>query len=211
MKIFLILLVLMFSLSAHSEKNYIKGIQKVTFRTGPGTDSKILKMMETDTPVTLLEVGEEWTKVKDSEGKEGYILSRFLSKEVPGSVRYQWLKTKYEKLQNNHNELKLKNTELTKILKNTEADLNKTSTELTTAQTEYDNLKSGSAEYLKLQSNYKKTNALLDDRSSKVIALESQLSKHYIYWFLAGGGVLFLGWLIGLQSRKKKSSGQLSF
>ena len=64
---------------------------------------------------------------------------------------------------------------------------------------------------LKLKKKYEKTEELLNSQTSKVKELQTKVSTYYIFWFLAGGGVLFLGWLIGLFSRKKKRSGSLSF
>ena len=200
-----------FSTLSFAKTNYVKGVQRITFRTGPGTDNKIIKMLDAEAKVQVLENGTEWTKVKDADGNEGYILNRFLTEEVPHLYRYQWLKSKYDKLDTRFKDMKTKQNELKSTLKTRETELTETSKELTTAQTSFEDLKKGSAEYLKLQSTYKRTKALLEDQNSRVISLESQLSKYYIYWFLAGAGVLFLGWVIGLTSRKKRHAPGLSF
>jgi SH3 domain protein len=211
MKALLLTSLLLLSYPAYSAKNYVKGVQRVTFRVGAGTESKIIKMMDADSPVTLLEQGEQWAKVKDSEGNEGYILGRFLSSEIPTSLLYKWLKAKYGKLEKKHQELTNKKSDLKTSLKTKEKELKNITSELIIVQSSLDKLKSDSADYLGLESNFKRTNALLDDQNSKVIALESQLSKHNIFWFLAGAGVLFFGWLVGLQSKKSRHSSQLSF
>ena len=211
MKILILLTALMITLPAHSEKNYIKGVQKVTFRSGPGTDSKILKMMDADSPVIVLEAEGEWSKVKDLEGREGYILARFLSKDVPSRLLYNWMKEKYGKLDNKHRALIKDKKELTKNLIEANSQLINSSKKISESEKSYNELKQGSTEYLKLQSNYKSAIASLDEQNIRVMNLETQLSRRYIFWFLAGGGVLFLGWLIGLQSRKRKHNGQLSF
>ncbi|MBT7609599.1 MAG: TIGR04211 family SH3 domain-containing protein [Bacteriovoracaceae bacterium] len=211
MKTFFLSIILLISFSAYADKSYVKGVQRVTFRSGPTTDSKILKMMDADSPVTVLEAGEEWVKVKDSQGLEGYILGQFLSTDVPSSLLYKWIKSKFEKLEIKHLELKEKKKEAILALKLKEDELNKSTSDLKSTQSSYKNLKASSEDFLKLQSNHKKINALLDDQNSKVLALESQLSRHYIYWFLAGGGVLLLGWFLGLQSKKNRHSSSLIF
>ncbi len=194
-----------------AETSYVAGIQKVTFRKGPGTDSKILKMIKADSPITIVEKGEEWTKVKDVEGDEGYILNRFLIKNIPGSVLYKWLKKKHGKLEKKYQETRDKRKSLLADVNTKNAELDKSSKELILVKKSYTELKNGSAKYLDLLSKFKRINILLDDQNSKVIALEARQSKVYIYWFLAGAGVLFIGWVIGLSSKKKKHGSQLSF
>ena len=58
------LVLVLISANVFAAKSYISGVQKVTFRSGPGKTNKIIKMIESDAAVTVLEEGEEWTKVK---------------------------------------------------------------------------------------------------------------------------------------------------
>lgn len=205
------LLLACLSTATFAENNYIKDIQKVTFRSGPGTDNKIIKMLEAETKLKVLEAGAEWTKVRDEEGNEGYVLNRFLTKDIPHVYLYKWLKNKHEKLNTRFEELKKKQAELSSTLKEREKALTDSNQQLTDTQKSFTELKEGAGKYLQLQSEYKRTKALLEDQNARVLSLESQLSKHYIYWFLAGAGVLFLGWIIGVTSKKKRHSPGLSF
>lgn len=188
-----------------AEVNYISGVQKVTFRTGPGRDNKIIKMVETDSKITVLETGEKWTKVKVDSGEEGYILNRFLTKDVPFKNKYLWIKGKYEKLQETQAGLKDKMTSTNSDLTGIKAELEETKKQLLDVQTKYDELKTGSADYIGLKSKYDSTIQSLTAQTAKVKTLESKISTYYIKWFIAGASVLFLGWLIGLISRKKKN------
>ena len=211
MKLLLIACILL-SGSVYAKKNYINGIQKVTFRKEAGKTKKIIKMLETETGVTIVEVGDEWTKVKDSEGTEGFVLNRFLSKDTPFSLRYKWLKGKFDKL-------KEKNIEINENMKAIKTELSTTKTSLTSSEeslkntsSSFEELKTGSADYLALKKKFEKTEELLKSQTSKVKELQTKVSTYYIFWFLAGGGVLFLGWIIGLFSRKRKKYGNgLSF
>lgn len=195
-----------------AQKNYIKGIQKVTFRKEAGKTQKIIKMLPTESPVTIIEAGEEWTKVKDSEGVEGYVLNRFLTKDVPFSLKYKWLKGRYDKEKEKSAQLAQDLKELKTELSGTKASLKETETSLKQTSDSFEDLKSGSADYLNLKKKFERTEQLLLSQTAKVKELESKVSTIYIFWFLAGGGVLFVGWLIGLISRKKKKYGSsLSF
>ena len=207
MKFLLIACILLSGSYAFAQKNYIEGIQKVTFRAEAGKTKKIIKMLETESPVTVIEAGEEWTKVKDADGVEGYVLNRFLTKEIPYSLRYKWLKSEFDKL-------KEKNAELSEKMKEINSELNSTKSTLSTAEenlkqtsSSFEELKTGSADYLNLKNKFDKTEELLNSQTAKVKELQTKVSTYYIFWFLAGGGVLFLGWLIGLFSRKRKKYG----
>jgi SH3 domain protein len=197
---------------AFGQKSYISSLQKVTFRTGPGTDNKIIRMILSDEKITILEAGEKWAKITDKSGTEGYVLNRFLSKDTPYSVRYTWLKSKFDKLE-------LKNNTISKALKDIKTQLKETNSSLQTSENSlkevngsYEDLKAGSAEFLSLKKKYDQTLYQLKLKTNKVVELESKVNTHYIKWFLAGGGVLLLGWLIGLISRKKKGySSGISF
>lgn len=58
----------------------VKGVVSVTrvnFREGPSLSSKVIKVLSYGTQVTILEEGEEWTKV-EYEGQEGYLYSSYV-------------------------------------------------------------------------------------------------------------------------------------
>lgn len=210
MKLILVLL-LCSPLSTIAESQYITGVQKVTFRTGPGTDNKIIKMLESDTKVSILETLDRWSKVKDSDGNEGYVLTQFLTKSTPYIYRFNWLKSKFDKEVEKNKKLSDDFSEAKTELKETKSELTKTQKELEEINKAYEELKEGSADFLTLKANYDKAKVELSKNNEKLKILEDELSNHNIQWFLAGGGVLLLGWLIGLISRKKKHSSGLQF
>ncbi|MFT6633626.1 MAG: SH3 domain protein [Bacteriovoracaceae bacterium] len=210
MKVLLALTIALVSINSIAATNYITGVQKVTFRTGPGTDNKIIRMLETDSKVETMEVGETWTKVKDANGDEGFVLSRFLVKDTPYKFRYEWLKNQHEKLKEKYAEVSKRNGEYDKELTGLKTELDTAKGELSSTAQSYTELKEGSTDFIGLKKKYDSTLKNLNAQTAKVEDLESKISIYYIKWFLAGGGVLFLGWLIGLMSRKKKSYSGLS-
>ncbi len=192
------------SISAIAQNRYVDGIQKVTFRTGPGTDNKIIKMVETNQKLTLIEEGEKWSKVKDSDGDEGYILNRFLTKDVPATLKYEYQKNQNKKLTEKNDELNETINKLKQELAASQTELTTTKTKLDKTQSNFTELKEGASDYIGLKERYDNTVIELERQTERVSQLEAQVNTYYIKWFLAGGGVLFLGWLIGLISRKKK-------
>lgn len=193
--------------TVYAETQYVAGVQKITFRTGPGIENKIIKMLETEEAVTVLEAGEEWTKIRDSEGNEGYVLSRFLDTETPYSLRFKWLKSNYDKLKEKEETVGEEKKHINQELKTIKEELESTKKTLAQTETKFEELKTGSTQYIQLKSQFEKSQEALEMQTKKIKVLEGQLSTHYIMWFLAGAGVLFLGWLIGLATRKRKSYG----
>ena len=47
-----------------AEKAYVTDSLKVTFRTGPSTENKIVSMLSSGQPVEVLESQEKWTHVR---------------------------------------------------------------------------------------------------------------------------------------------------
>lgn len=204
MKINLLLILAIFPITVFAQSSYIDYLQKVTFRTGPGTDNKIIRMINTDEKVKIVKKGETWSKVSDVEGVEGYVLNRFLTNELPASIKYTWLKSKFDKLELSHKGTTSELKELEKRLKSLLLELETTQKNLETTTMQFEELKAGSSEYLLLKKKFDQSVIDLAQSTKKANMLKESVNTHYIKWFLAGGGVLFLGWFIGLISRKKK-------
>lgn len=58
----------------------INGGSIVNFRLYPGMKTKVLDTLKVGTKVTVLEKGENWSKVRLSDGREGYVSTYFLVK-----------------------------------------------------------------------------------------------------------------------------------
>ena len=196
MKHIILAVLILFSFNVLAKKNYVSGSQRVTFRTGPSVENKVLKMIESEEAVDVISVEGEWSKVKDSEGREGYILNRFLTSDIPYSVRYKWLNSQMDKLKESSGELATKSAEQ-------EAELQR----LAEVEKEYNQLKIDSADFIALRKKYDQ--AIVDARASEaeIKELSSKVSTIYIKWFLAGAGVLLLGFIMGSIGRKKKAYG----
>lgn len=196
MKNILIAVLVLFSFNVLAKKNYVSGSQRVTFRSGPSVDNKVLKMIESEEAVDVISVEGEWSKVLDSEGNEGYILNRFLTSDIPYSLRYKWLNSQMEKLKESSAELTAKSREQELELKR-----------LGEVEKQYIQLKSDSSEFLTLKQKYDQAVVIAKAADAEIKELSTKVSTIYIQWFLAGGGVLLLGFLMGSIVRKKKAYG----
>ena len=94
-----------------------------------------------------------------------------------------------------------------------ERELNQCIVERTTINEDYLKLQEDTADVIQTQNDLKSARTRVEELESQVGTLQKENQRlgktETLKWFLAGGGVFFLGWLIGMisrKSRKKRSS-----
>jgi SH3 domain protein len=111
-----------FSANGLAETMYVTDLLKLTLRSGPSTEHKILAVAESGQQVEMLEPGEDWSLVRMGDDKEGYVLTRYLMAEPTHNVRLAQLQTKHKALMQQAATLLEENTRLrseSKTLKST--------------------------------------------------------------------------------------------
>jgi SH3 domain protein len=202
------LLLCLFSASVYGETMYVSDILKLTLRTGPSIENKIIAVIESGQRMEVIKFGDEWSRVQLPDGKEGWVLSRYLTPDETNGIKLQRLETMHNNLMlqaaellEENNRLKAENTRLSSELEASEKQLVKT-------QTDYEALKAEAAEFLALKANYKRTVSQLAEQTAKAKKLEKQVSSlamnTYIKWFLAGSGVLVIGFFIGFSTKRQR-------
>jgi SH3 domain protein len=196
-----------------AETRYVTDNLQITFRTGPGNDRKIISLLSSGQPVTVLQPEGEWVMVSLQNGKEGWVLQQYLSAEIPCRIRikdvsqnFEELKIKLETLQQTNRQLEADGTTLAMDLKTTRQEL------ASTKQT-YEKLKKDAAGFLELKTRHGKAIERLSTQTQKVAELEKELSKtlrkQNLRWFMGGAGVLLLGFIMGFSSRRQKRHSSL--
>jgi len=206
----------------------IVGIREIPENSAPSIGS-----LKSDDAVELLEEGDVFFKVRLDDGTEGYIKKQYLTKNRPKALIIADLEKQLARqkqavadlkasMSGSQSELQEKQTELQKeidALKAELADRDKQLAEinkqLETARNElektehdYQALQTEAADVVsivKAREELKKENERLTDelntmREDSVYLL----TTFYIKWFLAGAGVMFVGWMIGKSSRRKR-------
>ncbi len=220
--IFILLLIFLFPVTGETKTQYIIGLMKVTFRTGPGEDHRVLAMIKTGQAVEILVTeadddrddantdeapGKDWTHVRLPNGKEGWVLSRFLTDKEPFSVAFDQAKQKNEKLALQLEALLEESEKQKNTNSRLESEFTKNKNKFNELKKSYETLKKESSEFLKLKTDYKKTAAALAADIKKTGKIETELSRmrlqKNIKWFLSGAGVLVLGFLLGLSARRQ--------
>ena len=96
--LFIQLIILISTLPAQAESMYVTDVLKVTLRTGPSTDNKIIKMVESGQKIAVIEPGQEWSLVRLDDGNEGWILNRYMISDETNKIKLVKLESKHSKL-----------------------------------------------------------------------------------------------------------------
>ncbi len=196
-----------FTTVALSETMYIKTIVKITLRTGPGIDHKIVSMIQSGQGVEVLEAGKEWSKIQTPGGQIGWVITNLLTSEMPTQPEgaavlpdKALLKQQAETAREN-TALLSENDRLGEALSESNAALEE-------ARAAFKALEEESGEYLKLKADHQKATAALKAQTEKaenaeVLIAEMQLQED-IWWFVAGAFVLVFGFVIGYSVKRQR-------
>ncbi len=196
-----------------AETQYVIDFIRVTLRTGPGVEHKVLDMIESGHKLEILETSPDWTRVKLEDGKEGWILNRFLTPNPPSQLLLARLtrendseKKKASRLLDENQNLTEKNQQMAQALQNNQASLDQ-------LRNEHQALKGDSKGFLELKSKYETVSAQITRQSKRAETLEKELTRLQLHknirWFLSGAGVFFVGFILGFSSRRQQRRSSL--
>jgi len=212
--ILLLLTAVLFSGSAvFAETWYVKPSTEVPIRSGQGTDYKILAVIPDGLRIELLEEEEPWAKVRTPGGTEGWMLKRYLSGDAPLSEIVTSLQTQKTGLETKNEEMDRQLVEVSAAHTRSEEELQVCVADRDKIRQEYQILREDTADVLKIKKNLEEKVQESQEARQQLAALEqknNELRRNTsIMWFLAGGFLLIVGWIIGMMtasSRKRKSS-----
>lgn len=205
--------VLFFGLAVHAETWYIKPSSEVPIRSGQGTEYKILAVVPDGLKVELIEEIDPWAKVRTPGGTEGWMLKRYLSGDPPLSEMVNTLSAEKAELKEKEEETSRKYDELISAYSQMEQEYNTCLADRDDIRRKYQTLQEDTADVIKIKQSLSDSGLEIHELRQKLAAVEQKnqnlKSNNSVKWFMAGGLVLILGWLIGLmtgRSRRKKSS-----
>lgn len=220
----MVVLFLLWSGAAMAEIRYVKPSLEVPVRRGQGMDYRIVVIVNDGTRVDLLEEQGDWARIRTEKGKEGWILKRYLSTDPPLNEVVARLRKENKTLQEKQAtfreriaELKATMQEeidsLQAALQESESQRDGCLAELDSVRNQYEALQRDAADVVQTKQQLEDTRREMEDIRQRYRTVEEEnrrLRKNTsIKWFLAGSGVLLIGWLIGLgsgRSRKRRSS-----
>jgi SH3 domain protein len=209
----LVILLLAGSNPLHAETQFVTDTVKLTVRTGPSMENKIIAVIESGTAVDVITPGEDWSLVRIPDGKEGYVLNRYLVQNPPSTIQLERLKSRHQELTTEVEALREENSQLTSDTRQLRTELATLQQELNQTSSEFDALKSESAGFLDLKAKYDRAASELSAKTSRVETLEKELGQleisQYIRWFLAGSGVLLVGFILGFSVKRQRRRSSL--
>ena len=193
-----------------AETVYVSEDFEITMRTGPGTDRKIISLIKSGKSLEILDKGEEWSNVRTTNGKEGWVLNRYLTASQPSAMVLDQVRQDYDVLTAKFEDLKAKFGEVDAQKKASDANLSQSNQDRDELSTAYKKLKKESSEFLKLKQRHQQVTADLEaekTRSAKLDEENMQMKRsRIIQWVLTGGGIMLVGFFIGLFSSSRSKS-----
>ncbi len=209
----MMVLALLVGPSLGGEKSYVTPRTTVWLRSGPGVEYKIIDRLKVGEQVEVQEEGDGWVRVLTAKGKEGWLLKRYLSEEPPPVVRLSLLEEECGSMKERFEQLQQEHREAVTGLKGCESSLQACTSAKEEVAQELAVLKQDSADVVKTKERLAAATKELEEAKRQLVTLKREnaalKSGERLKWFLAGGGVLLLGWLVGLASgrgRRKRPS-----
>jgi len=202
--------------NAAAETRYVSDLLEITMRNGKGTNYGITRMLRSGTEVQVLEADKEtgYSKVRTSNGKEGWVLTRFLMNGRAARERLAAAEKSLAELELDNRKLSTAMTALADEKKLLQNNLGNLEGETRTVSQELSEIKRTASSALAIDSENK-------DLKSRLVSLERQLQtvqqenmslkdRTSRDWFMVGAAVVLMGIMIGLiipkiRLRKKSS------
>ncbi len=192
---------------------YVIPTAEIPLRSGKGNEYRVVAVIINGSRVQLLKQDGDWAMVRTSNKKKGWMPKRYLSSSPP-------LKDVVASLQVERDQHKKQTTKISEQLAEASEARNQYEQELKACildrdqiRKSYDSLKEDAADVLNFKKALLETAEELQEVKHKYTIAEQE-NEHLrdnsrIKWFLAGGGILIVGWIIGLittRGRKRRPS-----
>ena len=198
------IVILLLSCPALSKELYVSDTLKTSLRIAPGFNSKVLRMVQSGSKITVLETQAEWSRVKLADGAEGFMMTQALSEEPPKNAQLKSLQIKHQELLKQFEAMKLDYDATKKMNESLKTSLAATGKGGPELEREYGRLKGNSDRYLKIKDEYAKMQEIIEQKDQELDRLNDVVAQKHIYWFLGGAGVLLMGILLGYSLKKKR-------
>jgi SH3 domain protein len=214
--------------SVFADTRYVSDMLIISLREGQNKDDPVLGYLKTAAPVQVLKEKDRYLMVRTENGLQGWVLKQYIVPEKPKSLIIDDLrneindfKKKIKMFKNNQDsssdeltvvklnyEQKIK--KLQETIKRNQEIISATKNELIQINKKYKNLLNNSNktdELVRKLEKLKKVNTELKTEISNLKKhSKNPLKSKYIQLFIAGAGVLILGFLIGGSARRKRRS-----
>lgn len=181
---------------------YVTDRMQVIVRTAASPDARTIFYVGTGDQVAILESNNEgWVKIRAADGREGWALARYFMEEPPAALRLKDLDPQSKNMAQ-------KLEEARKEAQEAKTRLGLAETRAQQAEASYQKLRTDSADVIRFREDFQKLKEDFQQQGQKLeeVATENEALRFgtNLKWFLAGGGVLLIGWVMGLAYGRRK-------
>ena len=193
-----------FSALSSAESRWVADSMYLPMRSGQGSQYRIIANLKTGTQLTVVSESEDgdWTEVKTSSGKTGFVRSQYLLNSPTAAQRLTTVQQQLDKLTKDHQLLKNQlsatqsnGSQLSEDLIESQAEAEKLQNELDELQRISQNAVTLHESHKELLHNYELIQTELDVLKAKNSRLQNDSRNTF---FLYGAGSVLLGVMIAL-------------
>ena len=204
---FCLSLILLSSIS-QAENMYVSDVLRLRLRTEKGSDENVQGVVMSGQVVDVIQIEDKWAQVKVADGREGWVLKRYLTPRPTNGLMLENLQKQHEALKDQLTGVRDENQRLTQENKRLRLQQNQLETSVKEVNTSYENLKTEAAGYLDLKVKYEDMTARMAEQAKKSKEYKAEIerleTRQIVRWFLSGAGVLFFGFIIGFASKRQR-------
>ncbi|MEE4134972.1 MAG: TIGR04211 family SH3 domain-containing protein [Desulforhopalus sp.] len=193
---------------AQAQTWYVQPTAEIPLRRGQGSEYKIMAVVTNGTAVSILEENDTWARVATADGREGWTLKRYLTAEPPVEERLVLLQQENADLKEETARLKAENSDLSTANATLQEAIEDNRSQLATTLDEYQKLVNDTADVIEIKNNLEQSEKAVSQLRQELAATSEEnnrlKSNQSIKWFLAGGGTLIFGCLVGMISARSK-------
>jgi SH3 domain protein len=180
---------------------YVKDGASVPVREAPYENSRITGMATQNDYLVIFEGRGDWLRIKTPKGEEGWVQSRFLTRQMPKTLVMDQLNEKIKTLTEENLALQEENTQLQKENRERSYKISGASKELDDARKQFELLKQESSQYLDLKSRYLALQGQFREASEKLEQTTRENNRlktsERLVFTLVGGGFIVIGLVVG--------------
>jgi len=203
-----LLLILLFCAALSSlqaaETRYVTDEFEVMMRSGTSTSNSIVRVLRSGESVTVLELdpATQYARVETGDGKQGYVLTRFLMDSPAARQLLEKLKLRHQQLQVRVDEQTGEIDELKQVLKQEQADNQALKTALRASEQELSNIREAAQNTLNILDQNKHMQIVIDQLREEKAGLSDANARlndsTQIDWFVRGAAVSLIAFIIGI-------------
>ena len=200
----MILLVPLAVNTAMAETLYISDTFEVTMRSGTSTSNSIVRLLRTGEAVTLIEAdpATQYSFIETEDGKQGYVLTRFLMSERPARQQLEALRAEHQQQQDSLTAQGSEIEMLRQELAQAQSDNENLKNTLRASEQELSQVQENARDTLNILEQNKRMQTVVDQlREEKVRLTEAnaELSDTTeMDWFVRGAAVSLIAFLVGI-------------